>query len=648
MKKFIIALLVLTMLVSVVACSPSSKPNPSTNPSGSPAGTAGPSAAPVTNQVIFGSSTALTGDWEVNWTNNASDYDILKLITDGAAISANQTGEFIQNNNVVKSITSKVNEDKSKTFTVEICNDMVWTNGEKITAYDYAARVLLFSHKVMFESLELKSGTGTNYVGYKDYSTGKSEYFKGIHVINDTTYSVTVDPAYLPYYFDILFASIDPLYLPMWVGDGVVLKDDPEKGAYLEGDMSAEAVKEKITAARYMVEDRVTYGPYKLLSYDSSALQAVVVINPNYKGNFENQKPSIEKVILLKTEDATQIDALKTGAVDVLDQLTGGDYVNAALDLTKTNNFAECHFDRNGYGKVMFQCDFGPTQFVEVRHAVAYLLDRNEFANTFCAGYGSVVHGPYGIAMWMYKEAEEELATKLNTYNFSVDAATKELTDGGWTLDKDGKAWVAGAGLRYKEVTAEQAGEYEGNVTVGGKTLMPLKLNWLSTEKNSVSELLDTMLAKSENVANIGMEITQATVTFDELLLYMYRDVSSGAKYGVPTYGMYNLATNFTAAYDQSFRFATKEPEYTQYNENCIKDDVLDKASMDMVYGVEFGDKEAYLANWVKFIERWNELLPEIPLYSNIYYSVYNAKIKNFNEGALWDFTQAILYATVG
>ncbi|MEG1771940.1 MAG: hypothetical protein RR352_01445, partial [Clostridia bacterium] len=137
-------------------------------------------------------------------------------------------------------------------------------------------------------------------------------------------------------------------------------------------------------------------------------------------------------------------------------------------------------------------------------------------------------------------------------------------------------------------------------------------------------------------------------VTFDELLLYMYRDVSSGAKYGVPTYGMYNLATNFTAAYDQSFRFATKEPEYTQYNENCIKDDVLDKASMDMVYGVEFGDKEAYLANWVKFIERWNELLPEIPLYSNIYYSVYNAKIKNFNEGALWDFTQAILYATVG
>ncbi|MEG2056040.1 MAG: hypothetical protein RR059_06875, partial [Clostridia bacterium] len=91
MKKFIIALLVLTMLVSVVACSPSSKPNPSTNPSGSPAGTAGPSAAPVTNQVIFGSSTALTGDWEVNWTNNASDYDILKLITDGAAISANQT-----------------------------------------------------------------------------------------------------------------------------------------------------------------------------------------------------------------------------------------------------------------------------------------------------------------------------------------------------------------------------------------------------------------------------------------------------------------------------------------------------------------------------------------------------------------------------
>lgn len=45
-----------------------------------------------------------------------------------------------------------------------------------------------------------------------------------------------------------------------------------------------------------------------------------------------------------------------------------------------------------------FQCDFGPTQFEAVRHAVALLLDRNEFANTFCQGWGGVVNGMYGTA----------------------------------------------------------------------------------------------------------------------------------------------------------------------------------------------------------------------------------------------------------
>ena len=60
-------------------------------------------------------------------------------------------------------------------------------------------------------------------------------------------------------------------------------------------------------------------------------------------------------------------------------------------------------FDRAGYGMLNFQCDFGPTQFEAVRHAVALLLDRNEFANTFCQGWGGVVNGMYGTGLWQYQ-----------------------------------------------------------------------------------------------------------------------------------------------------------------------------------------------------------------------------------------------------
>ena len=44
---------------------------------------------------------------------------------------------------------------------------------------------------------------------------------------------------------------------------------------------------------------------------------------------------------------------------------------------------------------------------------------------------------------------------------------------------------------------------------------------------------------------------------------------------------------------------------------------------------------------------RWNELLPEIPLYSNIYYTVFFDKLQNYEQSPLWGFENAILYATL-
>ena len=66
-----------------------------------------------------------------------------------------------------------------------------------------------------------------------------------------------------------------------------------------------------------------------------------------------------------------------------------------------------------------------------------------------------------------------------------------------------------------------------------------------------------------------------------------------------------------------------------------------------MVYGVESGDYESYLALWQDFILRWNELLPQIPLYSNIYFTVFPEWLEGYEESSLWGFEQAVLYASV-
>ena len=95
-----------------------------------------------------------------------------------------------------------------------------------------------------------------------------------------------------------------------------------------------------------------------------------------------------------------------------------------------------------------------------------------------------------------------------------------------------------------------------------------------------------------------------------------------------------------------AYEFTTNE-EYLAngYNNPHIYDEELDKLSMDMVYGVEAGDYETYLQKWQEFIIHWNEVLPELPLYSNVYVTVYPNTIENYNQTSFCQFEKAILYA---
>ena len=600
------------------------------------------------NQIIYGSTTELSGDlgnaW---WTNNAADKTLRDLIDDYDVVVTDQGGQLVMNQSVAESMESVENEDGTKTYTVKIKEGLVYNNGDPITAADFVAYYLVALSPAAKEAGAKMNATADIVVGGNEYMNGDASFISGLRLVDDYTYALTISADYLPYYFDMYYANLRPIALKQYASAELSVKDDGE-GAYLDG---GELVASEIDAARWIYDGRISAGPYELAEFDQAALTATVKLNPNYAGNFEGQKPSVETVIIVKANQETMLDALKTGSIDFLSTLTDGDQVNAALDMEEAGGFKTVSYERNGYGKLMFQCDFGPTQFKAVRHAVAYLLDRNEFANQFCQGFGSVVDGPYGLSMWMYQDAKEELGERLNSYAYSLDSAIAELEADGWVLDAEGNEYKEG--IRYKEVTEEEAGDYKHNVTLeDGRILMPLIIEWSSSEGNSVSELLAVMLANGEQTKAAGMQINQNVMSFDDLLNYMYRDASQGDQYGVKTYGMYNLATNFTAMYDQSFQFVTEEsnPEYYAqgYNSNFTDSKELDELSMNMVYGVEAGDDEGSLKTWVDFIDEWNEYLPEVPLYSNVYYDVMNDKIDNLECNSLFDFQQAVVYATIG
>ncbi len=633
MKKSIVFLLVLTMVLStfLVACAPkdeevdtppveTGETPPEEDVEEEPAGPSG--------QITIGNTTELSGDWIPHWQNNAADYDIYNFMIGTGTVDMTFDGEYLVNETVVEKYEVTENEDGSKTYTWTIKDGLKWDDGSPITAKDYVAYVMLWSSHQIGE-MGAGNTEGMRYVGWSEFSKGESKEFKGVNLIDDKTFAVTISSEHLPYYYELPLVSINPEKLSYWTDETVEIKDDGN-GCYFSDNFTVEAYEEKINAARF--GKYPSSGAYVLKNYDEATKTAVLEINENYAGDYTGQKPRIQTIIYKKVNQETSLDELATGQVDLLSQMSSGDEITAGLDLVDKGGFAYSSYPRAGYGKLVFACDFGPTQFVEVRQAIAHLLDRNDFAKAFTGGFGTVVNGPYGEAQWFYQETKAELNEKLNQYPYSLEKAVELLEEGGWVYDKDGNEYKEG--IRHKKLE-------DG-------TLMPLVIEWASSEKNAVSELLVVKLQENPDLAKAGIKINQEVMSFPELLNYLQRDGSKDAKYGVPTYGMFNLATGFTPIYDQT-RYYSNDPEILKlktYNTNWIIDDELSDLAKTMVL-VDPEDRDGFKEKFVSFIVRWNELLPDIPLYSNIYHDFYNDKLKDFNPNPLVRVDKALLYSYV-
>ena len=226
-------------------------------------------------------------------------------------------------------------------------------------------------------------------------------------------------------------------------------------------------------------------------SFDSATAEAVLELNPNFKGNYEGAVPHIEKVIYKKVVSDTQLEDFKAGGLDVIAAITGGAATDEAIALADGSDgkYVYTHYSRAGYGKLGFRADYGPAQFASVRQAIAYCMDRAQFAKDFTGGYGGVVDGPYYTGSWMYKAAVEQ-GMMLDSYATSADSAIEVLEADGWVYNADGTPY-SGEGVRYKAIPADVISEDDKNyqsvdgtyktVDMGDYFLMPLVINWYGT-----------------------------------------------------------------------------------------------------------------------------------------------------------------------
>lgn len=551
------------------------------------------------NSVILGSNTELSGAFR-NATfgksaPGAADLAVQTMTSGYATVVTDENGVYQwAGEDILKKHEERENEDGTKTFTIQIADDLRFSDGTEIGAENYLIGLLAGSSKVMKEAGG-GDAAGLTLVGYENFNAyeggGEPVPFSGVRLLDGHTFSVTVKKEYADYYYAIRYGEFSPLPLSLY-GGRYALKDDGQ-GAYLEKGFYEKA--EKNGVARYVMADTITQnlsnlsasafpyaGPYYLENYDAAARVATLKRNPYYKGDHRG-KASIERISYVKIIAETQLDQLKQGRVDVLAGVTGGEETKAALAIVDGVKFKETHYDRAGYGKLAFRCDFGPTQFKEVRRAVMHTIDRDEFAQTFTGGYGTVVHAPYHAGSDAYLAVKEDL--KLNKYAYSVEKAKEELRAGGWVYDSKGNPYDEnGGGIRYKKLSgyektynnltfAATDNKYV-TVKVDGEYYMPLVINWMGTQPNAVT---DQLITAWQNNPNAGEKIGgYITYTSGDMNTALYGEYAQMPAYGFTRarYGAVNFATGFTGAvYDQSLAWTIDSEKFDNYSMNYLRDE---------------------------------------------------------------------------
>jgi peptide/nickel transport system substrate-binding protein len=607
-----------------------------------------------------------------------------------ATFQQDENGEFVWNSAVLAEEPKTVeNEDGSKTTTFKLKDDLKWSDGEPVTADDYLWKSLMASngnYNLVTGSTEIGDYA---LKGYEDYRAGKADTFEGLKKIDDQTFEAVVDGEFLPYYEEEALKMFDPrpmhLEAPNLVIDVNKVAVNPDykltdedKQAYIDSiDQQIEKEKEDFKAAEeeaggkvdeetqkahdekikgledrkkeaesgegidptqllfeqamlfdteeYRKKPTVTPGPYKFIEFKNNMVK--LEKNENYAGDFKGRKPSIPKIIVQAVNEKISIDLLANGDIDIWEEEMEGAKVDQMIADAKDGKIGGyLNYDRNGYGKLVFLNDRGATQYKEVRRAVAYLMDRNDFVQNFAGGYGVVTNGMYGSSQWMYKERGADLESKLTNYTLNIDEANNELDNSPYKFESDGKtAWDKD---KAQEAYQKDPSSYDyWRYDKDGKKL---QVNQYGAQESGITTLLNNQLP--DNAKQAGMEYNVQAGNFNTLLDYLYYPKEDAE------YTAFNMGSNFEVPYDPYFQFNSEGND----NTDRVNDPEADKLTVEL-RSVEPGNKEEYLDKWEEFNLWFNENLPEIPLYANQYYTGYSPRVEGFDTATpFWDATYEI------
>lgn len=563
-------------------------------------------------EITVGSLTQMSGNFFTDcWGNNSADMDVRELIHGYSTVAMFTNGHYGIDETVGRAYPNE-DEGGNMVYTFYISSRMKWSDGTPITAADYVFTVLLLSSPE-FAALGANATDYAHIVGQDEYLAGTTDMFAGVHLIDDTTFSLAIKAEYLPSFHELMLVRVMPS--PMFViAPDCEIRDDGE-GAYIapaentDGQFTTELLHTTLLDPEtgYCSHPSVTCGAYKLVSYEDNV--AVFEKNEYYRGNYERQKPRIDRITFKQVFNETLLDELKNGAVDLVNKVSSADVIDAAKDEkgVKSRSYA-----RDGLAFLAFACENEPVSSAKVRKAIDRLVDVDALCEEYLGGYGEPVYGYYGNGQWMIKQiGKDKLEKKLNLYPYDVDAAIALLEEDGWLLED-------GAQVRTKDGTE-------------------LVINWVRPEVSEVADALEAMLTENFAKAGIGLNVTK--MTYEELSKYYYRQEDRSE------YDMFFLASNFGLTFNAYPAVALAPEMQGVWNTTAIADPELEALANDM-NATKNGYLDSYAEKWLAFQEKWVDDLPMVPLYSNEYSDLFSTAIEDYKPKTHYSWASAILYAT--
>ena len=331
-------------------------------------------------ELKVGHPTITKGDFFTElFGNDTADIDVRALVHGYNLVNWDQNqGEYVFDPSVVEEVIVGSDEYGNRVYKMMLCDDLFYSDGSKITAWDYAFSMLLMMSPEI-EQIGGKIYRAEHLLGYKEYIDARrreiagetleiqDKVLTGVEVHSDRELWVWLDVDFLPYFFEVGLLLCEPYPIQVIAPGCKVYSGPGDYGVYIGNEdptvteplYTAELLRKTILDPEtgYNSHPSVVSGPYTMLSWDG--VTSHYEINPYFKGawyhnslpnGYENGpveyipmldaegnpmldaqgnayylvKPTIQKVSFTVADNDTMIQKLADGELDLVNKITYG------------------------------------------------------------------------------------------------------------------------------------------------------------------------------------------------------------------------------------------------------------------------------------------------------------------------------------